>query len=261
MPEGDTIHMAAAALRRVLHNHRVENSSGTVDRLAELIGDTVVGVEARGKHLLLHFSNDLVIHSHMGMTGAWHAYGLTQDLRKPAGHAVAVLETKAGRAVCFTPKQFRVMTGRSLLRDPYLHKLGPDLLGPPIADPVFIERFRRLGPVEIGQAVMNQTVVAGIGNVYKSELLFLQQSHPRTLVSELTDQQLLQLRDCIVSLMRRNLDGRQRTTRFAGDRIRHWVYRRKGSDCLKCGDAIEMVRQGDLARTTYFCPTCQRPLR
>ncbi len=251
--------MAAAALRTVLQGRTLHNATGTADRLTELSGSTIVGVEARGKHLIIHFSNDLAIHSHMGMTGAWHTYGSKQPWRKPAAQAVAALSTDAGCAVCFTPKQFRIVSERALSRDPVLQKLGPDLLGPPIDDAVFVERFRRQRSTEIGRAVMNQTVVAGIGNVYKSELLFLEQIHPRTSVETLTDQQLLQLRDRIVRLMRRNLDGRRRTTRFAGDRFRTWVYRRKGEGCLKCGATIEMIRQGDLTRSTYFCPTCQPP--
>ena len=105
--------------------------------------------------------------------------------------------------------------------------------------------------------MMNQTVVAGIGNVYKSEILFLQQIHPLIKVGELNDRQLLDVRDLAVKFMKLNLTNGSRQTRFRSDSQKLWVYGRKGDACLKCSEAILMLRQGDLARSTYFCPACQ----
>ena len=155
------------------------------------------------------------------------------------------------------PKQIRLLTSLQLRRDPYLQRLGPDLLGPPIDDSVVISRFRTQNAVAIGEAVMNQTVTSGIGNVYKSEILFLEGIHPLTLVGDLPDSALLQIRDRAVFLMKRNLENKPRRTRFRPDQQQVWVYGRANEDCLKCGTVLKLIRQGELARSTYFCSACQ----
>ena len=149
------------------------------------------------------------------------------------------------------------MTETELSRDNYLQRLGPDVLGPPISDDVFLRRVRSQGNTAIGEVVMNQTVVCGIGNIYKSEILFREHIHPLTPTSQLTDEQLLKLRDRAVQLLSRNINNGPRRTRFRGDEQKLWVYQRKGRPCLTCDATIQMIRQGDMARSTYFCPECQ----
>lgn len=259
MPEGDTIHIAARNLSKVLVERVITEATGRreLQCVEQLVGQTVQSVEARGKHLIIHFTGEFVIHSHMGMTGSWHIYRVADRWQKPARQAFVVLRTTEWCVVCFTPKQLRLITETALRRDPYLQHLGPDLLADEISDDVFLARMRTQNTDQIGHVLMNQQIVAGIGNVYRSELLFLENLHPDTLVQRLTNQQLLNLRDRIVPLMKRNMDGNPRTTRFEGDRFRHWVYGRRNEPCLKCGATIELLRQGDLARSVYFCPSCQ----
>ncbi len=259
MPEGDTIHRAAANLRKVLNEQQIIEATGRRELLSEgaLNGCTVIGIEARGKHLMIYFDDNRVLHSHMGMTGSWHIYRLQDEWQKPSSQAVVVLKTDRWCVVCFTPRQIELVTFRQLSRDPYLQRLGPDILGPPISDGVTVARFRSQNPVAIGEAVMNQTVLSGIGNVYKSEILFCEGIHPLTLVGELSDQQLLKIRDRAVFLMRRNLENKPRRTRFRADEQSVWVYGRGKQDCLRCGEAVQVIRQGHLARSTYFCPRCQ----
>ena len=260
MPEGDTIFRAATNLRKALDGKRVHavTARPEVRGHDELTGEKVTGVEARGKHLMMHFENGRVVHSHMGMTGAWHIYPLGHTWYKPKSQAVLAMKTDGHDIVCFTPKQIRVMTERELQRDLYLQRLGPDLLGPPIPDDVFLRRIRSQQQVAIGEAIMNQTVVCGIGNIYKSEVLFRERIHPLIIVADLSDERLLALRDRARTLMRLNLDNGPRRTRFRGDEQKLWVYQRSGDHCLQCDSVVEMVRQGDLARSTYFCSECQR---
>lgn len=260
MPEGDTIHRAAANLRKVLVDQKIVSASGRqeVVNVTDLVGGTVTAIEARGKHLIVHFDSDLVVHSHMGMTGSWHIYRLSDQWHKPASQAVLALKTTAWCVVCFTPKLLEVVSETALRRNSWLTRLGPDILGPPIPDEVFLTRMRSQSRNVIGEVVMNQSVVSGIGNVYKSEILFLEGVHPKTGVGLVGDAKLLAIRDRAVVLMKRNLNSAMRTTRFRGDGPRLWVYGRNRQSCLKCGATILLLRQGDNARSTYFCPECQK---
>jgi endonuclease-8 len=260
MPEGDTIHRTAVSLSKVLDGQLIEEAVTQRIQITPdmLMGRRVERVEARGKHLLIYLDDQHVIHSHMGMTGSWHTYRRNEGWRKPEQQAVLSMATPSCCVVCFTPKVIRRISVTQLQWDTYLQRLGPDLLGPPIPDDVFLSRIRTQSSVAIGVAVMNQSVVCGIGNVYKSEVLFLEGVCPLTLVRNLSDALLLAIRDRAVSLMNRNVGTGPRRTRFQSDRVRLWVYRRRGETCLKCGGIIEMLRQGDLARSTYWCPVCQK---
>lgn len=259
MPEGDTIFRAAAGVRKALNGRCLVTATGRREVGAEsLTGSTVTGVESRGKHLLIHFDNQLVLHSHLGMTGAWHIYPVDHEWQKPRQQACVQLTTHRHDVVCFTPDLLEVVSEQRIRRNPYLNRLGPDLLGPPIADEVFLSRMRTQRRIPIGQAVMNQTVVCGIGNVYKSEILFLERLHPLTPVRHIDDESLLSLRDRSRLLMGRNLENGPRRTRFRPDEQFLWVYGRRGDSCLKCGTTVQMIRQGDLARSTYYCPACQQ---
>lgn len=259
MPEGDTIHRAATRLRGVLEGQTVErvDSRWLGAQAASLRGRRITKVDARGKHLLISFDDELVLHSHMGMTGSWHIYRPGEAWFKPPQRAAISLDCPQVCVVCFTPKLLELLTAAGVRRHDYLHRLGPDLLaGPPREDEV-VARFRQCNNLPIGEAVMNQTVVSGIGNVYKSEVLFLEGLHPLIMVSDLSDEQLLRLTASAREQMESNLSGRPRTTRHALDGGRFWAYGRSGKPCYRCETVIELIRQGDLGRTTYFCPKCQ----
>jgi endonuclease VIII len=259
MPEGDTIYRTAVQLRSVLAGQTICEATSQVGGPDphSLVGRRVEAIEARGKHLLIHLDDGQAIHSHMGMTGSWHVYRSDQAWLKPARRAHLVLHLPAAVCVCFTPKTLEILTAHGVRRHPYLSRLGPDLLSERFGVQDVVQRLRQRSDLPVGEAVMDQTLVCGIGNVYKSELLFLQRLDPFCRVGDLSDSQLEQLVQSARQLMRRNLQGSRRTTRFGRDGQRLWVYGRSGEKCLQCGSIIRMRRQGGLGRSTYWCPTCQ----
>ena len=266
MPEGDTLYRIANRLRPILTGEQIIDASANPPRSGamvdaiSLIDKKVETVEAVGKHLLITFDDERVLHSHLGMTGSWHIYKPDQPWLKPARRAGIVLTTNEHISVNFSPKFLELVTERAILRDAYLLRLGPDLIRATTDVARVLPRIRAHNRAPIGEAVMNQTLVAGIGNIYKSESLFLAKIDPWTLVGELGDQQLLDYFTLTQELMRKNRHGGERTTRFAGDGSLLWVYGRRGQPCLVCGDVIQIRRQGDQGRTTYWCPQCQARL-
>jgi endonuclease-8 len=281
VPEGDTIHKTARTLAKLLAGRVVERCEcelAAADDWA-VTGRLVERVEARGKNLLIHCAPlceapgdrparegpelPLAIYTHMGMKGAWHSYRPGEPWQRPARQAAIVLHTKRRVVPCFAPEALEFLGPRGLLRHRVLASLGPDLLDPDANLDAAVERLRDLGPgVELGDAIMRQRAVAGIGNVYKSELLFLAGLDPFTPVSAVTKAELRSLLERARELMQRNLElaGKRRTRFSARDpRGRFWVYERSGRPCRRCGELIAMRRQGELARSTYYCPRCQSP--
>lgn len=259
MPEGDTLFRTASSLRPALNGRTVVAARSNSPRhdVAAMIGQTIKCVESRGKHLLIHLSDGSVIHSHMGMTGSWHVYEQGMTWRKPERQAELVLETDHSHlAVCFTPKTIEILSATAFRRHPWLTQLGPDILGDWSAEEI-ITRFRCRNELPLGVAILDQRIVCGIGNVYKSELLFLERLNPFACIEAIDNASIASLLARAHRLMRRNLAGGQRRTRFGHDGQSKWVYRRSGEGCLKCGGRIAMQRQGDLGRSTYFCPDCQ----
>ena len=263
MPEGDTIHRAATRLKSVMDGQIIEQaeSSWLGTNAKSLEGRTVQGVQARGKHLLFVLDDERVIHSHMGMTGSWHIYRPGEKWQKPVHRAALSLNCPQVCVVCFTPKLLEILTGTALRRHDYLNRLGPDLLAGRSTEQEVLSRFRQANNAPIGLAVMNQTIVSGIGNVYKSEVLFNLRLHPLTEVRDLKDEQILDVVSKATEMMERNLGGGPRTTRFTLDGGRYYVYGRSGKPCYTCGTAIQVIRQGDAGRTTYFCPQCQESIK
>lgn len=261
MPEGDTIHRTATTLRPWLTGREIVHAYGWDDWIdsASLIGRHVTSIEARGKHLLLHLDDTRTVHGHSGMTGSWHIYPLGEAWRKPERRAALVLETDKLCVVFFNPRQLELLTATQLRRHPFISRLGPDLLSEQVDYADIVRRFRRMNHKPVGEAVMNQTLCCGIGNVYKSELLFLQNIDPFAPVANLSDAELVDLLELARDLMQFNLQGPKRTTRFEGDGGRVWAYGRRGEPCYLCGATIHLRRQGDLGRTTYWCPECQPP--
>jgi endonuclease-8 len=265
MPEGDTLFRVAEVLRGVLQGSKITlattghnpRDAGTLDPSA-LVDQAVTDVEARGKHLLIHLADGSAVHSHLGMTGSWHTYLRGERWRKPARRAALAIENDAGRqVVCFTPKTLELLSATALRRHRWLSQLGPDILASSLNTDEIVRRFRALDDSPLGVAIMHQMVVSGIGNVYKSEVLFLERHNPFAPVRALSDEQLVALIERCRTLMRKNLSGRPRTTRFGRDGSRKWVYGRHGQRCFECGGEISLQRQGDLGRSTYYCQHCQ----
>jgi len=259
MPEGDTIFRTAATLRHWLVGRTIaaarSNQPGWP--VGELAGQVIAEVEARGKHLLLHLANGSAVHSHLGMTGSWHVYEVGSRWRKPERQAALVLQLGERCCVCFSPKTLELLTADRLRRHPHLTQMGPDLLSPQFSLSEALSRLRLQRSVPVGEAIMNQTVVSGVGNVYKSEVLFLCGLDPLAPVGELDDALLRRLLHEARRQLLRNRSGYPRQTRLSHGGGKLWVYRRAGKPCYHCGTAVLMRRQGELGRSTYWCPRCQ----
>ncbi|NVB37219.1 hypothetical protein G6O69_05210 [Pseudenhygromyxa sp. WMMC2535] len=274
MPEGDTLHATALTLRALLAGRRLEAVDCELAAAEDwrLPGRVVERVEARGKNLLIHCAAlegagveqpgglPVAIWTHMGMTGSWHSYRLGEPWQLPRERARIVLHTQRRVLPCFSPEALEFLGPRGLARHRVLATLGPDLLDPDADLDEAVARLRALGEVPLGDAIMRQSAVAGIGNVYKSELLFLAGRDPFAPVGALSPATLRALLERGRELMQANLaSGRPRRTRaeLGPSRGRYWVYERSGQPCRRCATLIRMRRQGALVRSTYFCPRCQ----
>ncbi len=266
MPEGDSIHILAGKLRPVLVGRVVTRfEARPLPKAAtdDLVGHEVVAVEARGKNLLVRFDDGRVLHVHLKMLGrmrveAQRAEGARAHFRR-APPQIA-LEVEGARVVGNRIPVLRLLRSAAAeARSPDLAGLGPDLLAETFDESGAIARLRTKGETEIGAALMNQGLVAGIGNVYKSEILFLEKIAPRTPLAQVRDEALAKLLARARWLMRKNVAARgPRTTRFALAGPNKWVYGRAGRACLVCRAAIVRIYQGPPpGRSTYFCPRCQ----
>lgn len=259
MPEGDTLFRTAHVLRKAIGDRVVTGFSSPLPafRDVELVGRTVTTVEARGKNLLIHFDDGRAIYSHLRMEGSWHIYRPGEKWQRPSRQARAVLETDAFVAVCFNAPVVELLTAKGVQRHPTLSRLGPDLLAEDFSVDQALQGLRTRNDAPIGEAVMRQDTMAGVGNVYKSEVLFLCRANPFVLVRDFSDHDLKAIIVKARELMKQNLTGHERTTRHSLDGGRLWVYNRSGSPCRRCGTTIRMRRQGMDGRSTYWCPKCQ----
>jgi endonuclease-8 len=191
------------------------------------------------------------------MTGSWHIYRPGEPWRKPTQYAALILSINRLEVICFSPRLLALLTADQLRRHPHLTRLGPDMLDPEFDMAAAIQRFRVRNHLPLGEAVLNQAIICGIGNEYKSDLLFLMGFDPLAPVARFGDDELTRLLQKARALMLRNLNGRPRRTRFGSDAGRLWVYGQAGKPCPKCGAIIKLRRQGDAGRTTFWCPDCQ----
>lgn len=268
MPEGDSIYKDALHLRPLLLDHPLHRcwmrDRGWVERLK---GKRVQAVDAYGKHLLIAIEPEWVIRVHLGMYGRWRTFEGARAAKAPFTRAAVGLETAAVALLCFRAMQAElVRAGDPVLRR-RLQRLGPDLLGPQPPWDEILHRARTGEPRSIAELLLDQQVAAGIGNVYKSEVLFLEGVHPLCSVDALEDATLLHIYRQSRTLMLANLGpGARTTTLLASPGVRRppstsrtWVYRRSGLPCFRCGSPIARTTHGDMARSTYWCPRCQPP--
>jgi endonuclease-8 len=265
MPEGDTIFRTAAVLRSVLLGRQIVDARAQagpglrrVPDLSRVIGAAVTSVEARGKHLLIGFDNGLTLRSHMRMRGSWHRYRPGEAWRLPASAANAVLETAEAVAVAFNTPTLELLTDAGVARSGSLRELGPDLLGPNFDIAEAVRRLRKGSELELGEALLDQRMAAGIGNVVKSEVCFIEGLNPWAPIARFEDAELEAALTTARSLLQANLRGGARVTTGMRGRGRElWVYGRAGRSCRRCGTPVTTRRQGELARSTYWCPRCQ----
>jgi endonuclease VIII len=275
MPEGDTIFRSARALHQALAGHPITYFETSYAQLASVndqrpvAGRTVDQVESRGKWLLIHFSGDLILLTHMLMNGSWHIYRVGERWKRARSHMRVVLGTADMVAVAFDVPIARFYTAQTLRRFAGVAGVGPDLLSESFAADEASRRLREYAGEEIGNVLLNQRVLAGIGNVFKSEICFACGVNPFRKVSSLHAREV----ECLLDTARRFLSanvadsaggsivtyiGGRRTTGASNPAARLWVYRRAGSACRRCGTTILMRKQGLGARSTYWCPDCQK---
>jgi endonuclease-8 len=251
VPEGDTIHRAANRLRPALDGQPVVRFEARTPRPHPRVGERIAGVEARGKHLIVRFDGGLVLDTHMGMTGSWHLYRRDQRWRKPAHLARVVIEVPEWTAVCFAAPTVFVS------KAPHVDHLGPDLTTDGVDVPACVARMRTLDPTtELADALLDQRVAAGIGNVYKSEVCFACRVHPLTPVAAVDDDLAIRLFTTAQRMLRANLGGGARST-VGGRAGEVAVYGRRRRPCRRCGTPIVSRRTGRHQRSTYWCPRCQ----
>ena len=274
MPEGDMIFRAARTLHRALAGQTVTGFESVIPKLSRvdfdsgLTGRTVDKVEAQGKWMRMHFSGDLILLTHMLMSGSWHIYRPGEKWQRPRIDMRVVVKTEKIWAVAFKVPIAEFHTADTLRRRKGFRGLGQDVLSEKF-DPVqAIASLQANSNLEVGVALLTQSIIAGLGNIFKSEVCFSCGVNPFRRVNTLTEEEL----NCLVSTARKYLlanvtetsrdgivtyTGMRRTTGRASSKERLWVYGRRGDPCRQCGTPIESYKQGLDARTSFWCPNCQ----
>ncbi len=269
MPEGDTLFRTAAGLRPYLVGRTVTaartGGPGALPQVDRIIGHEITAVDALGKNLLIRFDNGLELRTHLRMNGSWHRYRPGERWRRPPSRARLVLEVPDAVAVCFDAPVVELLEQRAESLHAPLGGLGPDLLAPDFDADEAIRRLRdpsRAG-LAIGEALVDQRALAGIGNVYKSEILWLERVSPFAPVSGVDDETLGRLVATARRLLVLNASstrGPERVT-TGGDRGAPgplYVYGRTARPCRRCRGPLHRTDQGtDLPRSTFWCPICQ----
>ncbi|MDH4141370.1 MAG: Fpg/Nei family DNA glycosylase [Chloroflexota bacterium] len=269
MPEGDTLARTAAGLRPHLVGREVRSARaqgpGPLPKVERIVGRRIESVEALGKNLLIRFDGGLELRTHLRMHGSWHRYRPGEPWRRPPARARLVLEVPGSVAICFDAPVVELFEQRAEGLHPALSQLGPDLLSTVFDGAEARRRLRapERRDLDIAVALLDQRALAGIGNVIKNEVLWLERVNPFTAVHALDDATVDELVATARRLLQANADRGHRAGRVTtlGDRGAPgplYVYRRGGRPCRRCGAPIATTRQGeDLPRTTYWCPTCQ----
>jgi len=252
MAEGDTILRLARRFEAMLVGKTVRaaapNPRGKAAGIERLDGRTLERAEARGKHLLLGFG-EVSLHSHLGMSGGWHFYRLGSRWRRPRSSAWAVLSAKEWEAVQFGGPTLRVMPTARLRRDPQIARLGPDVLAEEFDAEAVVAAMCADPTRGLGDALLDQHLVAGIGNIFKSEACFAARVDPWRPIGDLSEEELR----AVLSAAR----GQMQQAVETGGRHRFQVYKRRQGTCPRCRGPISSRGQGDANRTTYWCPRCQ----
>lgn len=260
MPEGDTVWLAAHRLDQALTGRALTVSDFRVPQLAttDLRGATVTQVFARGKHVLVRLDRELTLHSHLRMDGSW--YLSRAGARAPKRHPDHLIRVLLGNdewlATGYRIHDLKVVARAA--EGTVVGHLGPDLLGPDWDAEMAVANLLREPNSAIGDVLLDQRMLAGIGNMYKCEVLFVEHVHPWTPVATVVD--LGALVATAHRLLRTNRDHpEQSTTGYTGRGREHWVYERAGRPCLRCRTPIRRADQGEptRARGTYWCPKCQ----
>ena len=255
MPEGDTIFRAARTLNEALVGRTVTHFESVFSRISRandqftIAGRTIERVDARGKHLLIWFSGDLVLRTHMRRDGVWHLYRRGTRWRRPHSDMRLVIDTAEHEAVAFNVPVAELIRAGELERSPALQNLGPDILAEEFDAAEAAQRIAVTPEIDIAEALLNQQALAGIGNIFKCEALYAAGLDPFTRVADLSRKEIVRVVEKARRLMRASVAGR---------RMVFSVYGRGGRPCRRCGTTIARRKDGGEARVTYWCPRCQQ---
>jgi endonuclease VIII len=260
MPEGDTIHRAAARIRTAFDADPLTafavHASGLVPGVEPPgPGDAIASVDAVGKHLLIRFGNGATLHTHLGMLGAWRVRAGTAAPALPHARTGVAMATARAGAVCRSAPVVELLDHAAVRRHPVLRALGPDLCLPDVDQDAVIARLATIdGATPVGTVLLDQRVAAGIGNVYRAEVLWACRVDPWTPVGALSGETLRDLYATAARLLQANLTirGPRRTVPEGLA-----VYERTGRGCRCCGTAIQVAPIGDPPRSAWWCPSCQ----
>jgi endonuclease-8 len=276
MPEGDTIFRTARALGRALEGKPITGFRSTYPKLTRfdddtpLIGQRVERVESRGKWLLIHFSGGGTLATHLLMSGSWHIYRPGERWQQPRINMRIVIENSEYIAVGFRVPVAEMHTELSLARNGKIPRPAMDVLSPEFDGAAAARRMLAHGDEELGDVLLHQEVMAGVGNVFKSEICFVTGMNPFCKVAALTAEEANGLIAAARRLLAANVledsgdsivtyGGRKRRTTHESDPGESlWVYGRKGEPCRRCGELIRRRLQGPDARVTFWCPRCQQ---
>ncbi|MCW2969374.1 MAG: glycosylase [Solirubrobacterales bacterium] len=257
MPEGDTIHHAAARIRAVLERRVPQEiltpqSRHRPERWPQrLAGRAVRAVDAHGKHLFVRFEGDLTLHSHLRMTGAWSVHREGDRWQRSRRRAWLVLRAGGFEVVQFDGPVLELMPDARTRSHPRLAALGQDVLGAAFDEHRFLGRLRADDPTRpIGDALLDQRTIAGIGNLWKSEACFAAGIDPWRPLGDVSDEEALS----IVAFAREEMPQSARDGFIARPSA---VYRRDGRPCPRCGTPVRQRGQWDDNRLTFWCPGCQ----
>lgn len=274
MPEGDTIFRAARTLNRALAGQVVTRFETQLPRLARvdedapIAGRMVESVEASGKWIRMKFSGDLTLLTHMLMSGSWHIYRPGEAWQRGRLQMRIAVHTQNFVAVAFNVPIAEFHTAESLRRHRGVSRLGPDVLSPEFESDAAAANLAARPDLEVGVALLTQSLLAGLGNVFKSEVCFAGRVNPFRTVGSLTPEELKNLLSQARAFMLGNVTegsgdrivtytGFRRTTGRADPSERLWVYGRRGEPCRRCGTPVQSRKQGMDARVTFWCPRCQ----
>lgn len=260
MPEGDTVHCLAELLGSALVGSLLMRAQIRGQVSPDLGGQRIRGVRSKGKHLYLDLEGGLCLRSHLGLYGSWHRYRALEPWQKPKRQAALVLEVEGWVYVCFNAREVELMRSLGFESQDQQRRLGPDLTREALDVDLVRRRALALNTPDtpIVDLLLDQRVACGIGNVYKSEVLFLTGQPPLLELKELGLRDFADLYGTAARLLRRNLGGGPRITRETPDgRGPLWVYGRAGLPCLMCATPLRRGRLGRNPRSTYWCPACQ----
>ncbi len=276
MPEGDTIWRAARALQRGLGGKTVTSFETVLPKLERvnhdypITGRTVQSVTASGKWMEIRFSGDLILLTHMLMSGSWHIYRPGERWQRSRYHMRIVIGTSDLLAVAFNVPVAEFHDEMSLARRRGYKDLGPELLLKDFDPAAAVASLASRPEMEVGSALLNQSLMAGLGNVFKSETCFVSRVNPFRKIGSLTPAEIENLVSSAKKLIEMNVTdvsgdqiitytGFRRTTGRADESARLWVYGRTGEPCRVCGNPIVSQKQGPEARRSFWCPNCQKP--